>query len=133
MSAQGTVAATSGTAVCAVEDVPVGERLIVEVDGRSVGIFNVDGELYAYLNLCPHRRAPVCVGGVGGTLEPSDPDELSYGMEGRVLKCPWHGWEFDLTTGRSLFNDQRGRLGRCSVAVQDGQVLVAPPGAGRRP
>lgn len=119
-----------GTAVCAEEEVPKGGRLIVDVDGRSVGIFSVDGELVAYLNRCPHRLAPVCMGGVSGTLEPSVPGEFSYAREGQVLKCPWHGWEFDLTTGRSLFNDQRGRLARCSLTVLDGTVFVALPGGG---
>lgn len=120
----------AGFAACEADEIPEGGRLIVEIDGRSVGIFSVDGELVAYLNRCPHRLAPVCLGGVSGTHVPSQPGELTYAREGQVLKCPWHGWEFDLTTGRSLFNDQRGRLARCNVTVHDGTVFVALPGGG---
>jgi len=131
MSAPSTTAA--GHLVCRTGDLPVGARLIVDIEGVSVGVFNVHGELYAYVNSCPHRMAPVCAGGVSGTNAPSGVDEYDYTMEDRVLRCPWHGWEFDLTTGKSLFNRQRGRLGRCTVRVEGDEVLVTLPGRGSRP
>ena len=100
-----------------------GERRLVEVKGHSVGIFNVNGEIIAVLNLCPHELAPVCRGRVGGTTLPSPPGEYRWGREGEILACPWHGWEFDLQTGRALA-DERVRLRRYPVSVEDDTIFV---------
>ena len=54
--------------MCAVADLPPGQRKIVTVDGRSIGVFNVHGRYYALRNLCPHRRAPLCLGRVRGLV-----------------------------------------------------------------
>ncbi len=96
---------------------------LVEVKGLSIGVFNVNGQFIAALNLCPHELAPVCRGRVGGTTLPSPPGEYRWGREGEILACPWHGWEFDLTTGRALA-DPRVRLRRFPVAVEDGTLFV---------
>lgn len=109
--------------VCGVEELPPGVRRFVEVKGRSVGVFNVGGEFVAVLNLCPHELAPVCLGRVGGTTLPSAPGEWRWGREGEILACPWHGWEFDLRTGRSL-PDSTIRLRRYPVEIADGVVCV---------
>lgn len=82
---------------------PPGERTIVEIAGLSIGIFNVEGALYAIRNRCPHQGAPLCQGSLSGTMLPSAPGTYQYGLEGRVLRCPWHAWEFDVTTGRTIF------------------------------
>lgn len=104
-------------------EIPPGARRIVEVDGRSVGIFNVNGHYYALKNSCIHNQAPVCLGKLGGTLLPSAPGEYRPGMAGQVLRCPWHGWEFDVTNGRSLFNPNV-KLVSYPVTLQDGQIVV---------
>jgi nitrite reductase/ring-hydroxylating ferredoxin subunit len=77
-------------------------RKIVEVKGMEVGIFLVDGQYYAWRNMCPHAYAPVCVGRVCGTRLPSMVYEYEYGRDQEILRCPWHGWEFDLKTGQHL-------------------------------
>jgi len=41
---------------------------------------------------------------------PSQPGEYLWGRDGEILRCPWHGWEFDLTNGRSIFNPHRVRV-----------------------
>ena len=104
-------------------DIPPGARRIVELDGRSIGVFNVQGRYVAVLNLCPHEFAPVCLGRLGGTTLPSVPGEWVWGREGEILACPWHGWEFDLLTGRALV-DQRRRLRLYPVTVRDDTVYV---------
>ncbi len=110
--------------VADVADLPPGERRIIEIGGKSVGVFNVHGEFVAYLNLCPHEFAPVCEGKVRGTTLPTDdPTELRWGREQEILACPWHGWEFDLRTGECLVD--RCRLLRYEVRVIDGKVYVA--------
>lgn len=111
-------------AVATVAELPPGARKIVEVEGRSIGLFNVHGTLVAVLNVCPHELAPVCLGRVGGTTLPSPPGEYCWGREGEILACPWHGWEFDLLTGRALADDRR-HLRTYPVTVEGDMVYVA--------
>ncbi len=111
-------------------ELPSGERKIVNIAGRSIGIFNVRGKFYALRNACPHQGAPLCKGSVHGTATPSRPGEYTWGQEGEILRCPWHGWEFDLTTGKSLFNPHKVRVRRYDVTVaiagQDPSVETYP-------
>jgi nitrite reductase/ring-hydroxylating ferredoxin subunit len=95
----------------------------VEVDGRSIGVFNVHGTFVAALNVCPHQLAPVCRGRVGGTTLPSPAGEFRWGREGEILACPWHGWEFDLLTGRALADDQK-RLRLYPVTIEGDTVYI---------
>jgi 3-phenylpropionate/trans-cinnamate dioxygenase ferredoxin subunit len=110
--------------VCAVGALPPGERRIVEVAGRSIGVFNVDGTYHALRNACPHQLAPLCLGPVSGTTLPGEVGEFNYGLQGRVLRCPWHGWEFDLTTGRSVFNPHKVRVKCYDVEVEGKTVSI---------
>lgn len=100
-----------------------GARTIIEVKGRSVGVFNVNGQFVAALNICPHELAPVCRGRVTGTTLPSSPGEYIWGREDEILVCPWHGWEFDLLTGRALA-DSRVRVRLYSVIVEGDDLFV---------
>ena len=115
--------------VARVSELPPGERKIVEIEGRSIGVFNVHGEYYALRNTCPHQGAPLCLGDVMGTAAPSRPGEYRWEREGEILRCPWHGWEFDLKTGRSIFNPHKMRVRSYEVSVdseQDGSVETYP-------
>ncbi len=99
-------------------ELPPGERRIVEAEGRSVGVFNVNGRYYALRNVCPHQAAPLCLGSVKGMTLPTPPGEYEWGREGEILRCPWHGWEFDITDGRSIFNPHRTRVKTYQVTVE---------------
>jgi nitrite reductase/ring-hydroxylating ferredoxin subunit len=101
-----------------VSELPPGERRIVEVAGRSIGVFNVHGKYYALRNRCPHQGAPLCLGAIKGMALPSKPGEYVWGREGEILRCPWHGWEFDILTGRSIFNPHRVRVRTYEVSVE---------------
>jgi 3-phenylpropionate/trans-cinnamate dioxygenase ferredoxin subunit len=103
-----------------VDEFPVGDRRIVEIDGTSIGVFNVNGRFYAIRNVCPHQAAPICLGSVQGMALPTQPGEYKWGREGEILRCPWHGWEFDLTNGRSVFNPHRTRVKAYDVTVEAG-------------
>ncbi len=109
-------------------EIPPGSRKLVEVGRRSIGVFNVEGEYYALRNSCPHQGAPLCLGSVQGTFEESNPGEYVWGREGRILRCPWHGWEFDLTTGQSVFNPHRTRVRSYAVTIEDSAVEPEDPG-----
>ncbi|MFB6135410.1 MAG: Rieske (2Fe-2S) protein [Halobacteriaceae archaeon] len=107
--------------VCPAADLPPGERRVVEVGGRSVGVFNVDGEYHALTNVCPHQRAPLCEGTLTGTTSAEGVDDVEWERDGEVLVCPWHGWEFDVTTGESVFDPHRW-----SVTTYETDVLADP-------
>ncbi|MCY4483517.1 MAG: Rieske (2Fe-2S) protein [Spirochaetaceae bacterium] len=105
--------------VCAVSELPPGARRIVTFGSRSIGVFNVGGRYYALRNACPHQGAPLCEGPLTGTTLPGPPGTFRYGREGEILRCPWHGWEFDVTSGRSIFNPHAVRVRAYPVAVED--------------
>ncbi|WP_240414171.1 Rieske (2Fe-2S) protein [Paenibacillus periandrae] len=98
-------------------------RVIAMVKGMEIGIFLVKGSLYAWRNVCPHAAAPVCVGVVCGTRLPSMVYEYQYGREQEIIRCPWHGWEFDLTNGQHLA-DPNVRLRGYEVETEGDQVYV---------
>jgi nitrite reductase/ring-hydroxylating ferredoxin subunit len=109
--------------VARASEIGTGEVKLVEVKQHAIGIFNVNGEFVAVLNVCPHELGPVCQGRVGGTTLPSDPGEYRWGRDGEILACPWHGWEFDLRTGHALA-DERMRLRRYPVTVEDDTIFI---------
>lgn len=96
-------------------EVPPGGRKFVQIGKKSIGVFNIGGEFYALLNLCPHQFAPLCEGRLTGYSPPSAVGEYRYEREGEIIRCPWHGWEFDVKTGRSIFNPREVRTATYSV------------------
>jgi len=101
---------------------PPGTRKIVTVGGRSIGVFNIGGQFFALRNQCPHQGAPLCRGRVKGTTIPGKPYEYVYGRDQEIIQCPWHGWEFEITTGRTFFNPHRMRVKTYEVTVEpDGE------------
>ena len=98
-------------------------RIIARVGGREIGVMvdRNDGTLHALRNRCPHVGSPLCRGrirprelGTAGTYKPGEQD---------VLRCPHHGWEFDLATGECL-EDASMRVAVYPVKVEDARVLV---------
>lgn len=110
-------------AVGPVAELAPGARRVIQVNGREIGVFNVNGAYRAVLNICPHEQAPVCKGHVRGTTLPSGAGEYRWGREGEVLLCPWHGWEFNLQDGKSL-HDPACHLKTYETLVEDGIVFV---------
>jgi nitrite reductase (NADH) small subunit len=113
--------------VCRVGELPPGGRRIVEVEGRSIGVFNVKGSFYALRNSCPHQAAPLCRGSIKGMTVSPGPGQYAYVREGEILRCPWHGWEFDLTNGRSIFNPHRVRVRSYPVTIEPADDDPAVP------
>lgn len=112
--------------VCAAVDLPPGARTLLEHGRHQVAVFNVDGRLHAVRNRCPHHGGPLCHGRIGGTRVPSDSLEYEWGMGDRVLTCPWHGWQFDLHTGATLF-DPTLAVPVYRVQLEDGEIAVYLP------
>jgi len=101
-------------------DMPPGSRKIVTAAGRSIGVFNIRGRFYALRNRCPHQGAPLCLGKIKGTTLPGKPYEYVYGREDEIIQCPWHGWEFEIQTGRTYFNPHKMRAQTYEVTVGQG-------------
>ena len=71
--------------VARISDLVPGKGMVVVVNGTRIALFNCDGSFYAIKGTCPH---------MGG--------ELGEGLlEGDIVTCPWHGWRFNVTTGKN--------------------------------
>jgi nitrite reductase (NADH) small subunit len=93
--------------VARVEDVPPGTVTTVDAGGEAVALANVEGELYAVQHDCLHLGGPLGEGR----------------LEGPVVTCPWHGWQYDVRTGENEF-DRAIQLQTYEVEVVDGEVRV---------
>jgi nitrite reductase (NADH) small subunit len=112
--------------VCAASEIAIGQKRIVTEpeSGISIGVFNIGGEFFAIKNVCPHMGAPLCQGSVHGTHRPGDVFEFRPDLQGRVLRCPWHGWEFDILTGKGLY-DAKSRVATYPCEInEDGDVVI---------
>ncbi len=109
--------------VARVDDVGPGTRKRVIVDGRAIALFNVGGEFFATLDKCPHRGGSFCEGRQTGLVESTEPGVYTYARKGEIIRCPWHGWEFDLRTGRSRAAPAQWRTRTFPVEVAAGQKL----------
>jgi nitrite reductase/ring-hydroxylating ferredoxin subunit len=121
--------------VAPAEEIQPGQRrMIVPFRGRAgIGVFNVNGQFHALRNLCPHKSGPLCTGRVSGRIVADAPlagrplavADADYALEreGEIIRCPWHLWEFEVTTGRCLV-DPTVRVKTYPVAIEDGQVVV---------
>lgn len=117
---------------CRTDELDDGERLLVKVGRRRIGLFRVDGRFVALHGVCPHAGGALCEGPLTGTTRTADDFfGFEYEREGRVLRCAWHGFEFDVESGQSLA-DPRLRARSYPVQVDDGAVVIdlRPP---RRP
>jgi nitrite reductase/ring-hydroxylating ferredoxin subunit len=101
---------------------PEGDVRMVEIAGHPIGLYRVSGRFYALANRCPHRGAPLCTGMVASPLD-AEGGEIALGARRSIVRCPWHKWEFDIATGRSLV-DQRLRARRYAVRLEDAHLVV---------
>ncbi len=88
-------------------EIAEGAGKAIAVDGKSVAIFNVQGKFYAIDNACAHRGGPI-----GDGM-----------LDGQVATCPWHGWQWDVTTGKSLFNPAVA-VKKFSLKVEGNQIFI---------
>ena len=96
--------------VACVDDIPAGEGREFVVGGRIVAMFNVDGTFHAMDGICPHAGGPLAKGQ----------------LRQNVVTCPWHGWQFDVTTGQHCLNAQL-KHARFDVIVEAGELWIELP------
>jgi nitrite reductase/ring-hydroxylating ferredoxin subunit len=114
--------------VCKVGDVGVGALTEVMV-GRSPIVLSrlPSGEIRAVGGRCPHQGAMLRFGCVTGATRGDEPNEVTYGREGEILRCPWHGFEFSLVDGMPTTPDSdslKMRLRFYEVEVLGDDVVV---------
>jgi nitrite reductase/ring-hydroxylating ferredoxin subunit len=106
------------------DDFPLNEFRIIEIGKREIGVVRTSEGFFALKNSCPHMLAPLCKGYVTGTFTPSAPDEYEYSEEGRIVRCPWHGWEFWLHDGTSVYGVVKDRAITYPVEATEEGVFV---------
>lgn len=92
-------------------ELPSGERLFVEIEGKSIVIFNIAGQLFAIGDICTHDDGPL-----------GDGD-----LEGYNIVCPRHGAEFDVRTGKVMQMPAVVDIPAYPVRVVDGMIQVGMP------
>ncbi len=97
--------------LCAIEEAPApGDLREVDVQGQTLCLANIEGELHAMENLCPHRQGPLGQGWI----------------EGQAVVCPWHAWAFDCRTGIAA-EPEKAQVKVFSVLKRNDEVLVDLP------
>ena len=117
------VSTTERAVALPLAELPPGTSTTVKAFGTTVAVFNVEGQVFALSNHCPHHGGPLCHGRISGAVLPSQPYEYRYGREGRVLICPWHGWEFDIESGRTIF-DPSVRVKIYEARIEKGEIVL---------
>ena len=101
-----------------------GSRAFIDADGVEIAVFNIEGEFYAMANYCVHQAGPLCEGELRGRFGIGDDGwEWTLDPTEQNVVCPWHGWKFDVTTGKNL-NDERYVTPTYEVEVEDETVYV---------
>src|SRR5215475_3089315 len=108
-------------------EIPPGGNKVVGIDGRDIVVFHVNGEFFALLNRCPHEGAPLDKAACVARLTSPEPGIYQRSRVGELLRCPWHGWEFDMRNGQSWFDPNRVKVRSYPVAVESGEALQKGP------
>jgi nitrite reductase/ring-hydroxylating ferredoxin subunit len=94
--------------VAKTDEIEPGTAILVEVDGKEIALFNLNGEFYAISNECSHVGGPLCEGDI----------------EGDKVICPWHGAEFDIKSGESLCDPAEGPVESYKVHIEGDNVKI---------
>lgn len=110
--------------VCAAAELAAGSMVEVMVGARRVAVARTHaGRLYAFSGRCLHHGAPLARGRLLTAVDGDRPGEYRPSLGRDVVKCPWHGYEYDLSSGAVLF-DERRRLRVFAVRERAGRIVV---------
>jgi len=110
--------------VCPANELIDGELRTVAVGPRTIGLLRHGTEVVAFHDRCPHQGAPICTSGrLRPLLSGESVGDVRSEPGRRVLVCPWHGWEFEASTGRALAGSPY-RLKLFAARIEAGRVLV---------
>jgi len=96
---------------------------IVSAGGHEIGVLRWSERFFAVHNRCPHQKGPVCLGVLSGRLGSSSPGSMELDESRPVVACPWHGWEFELESGRAVW-DPGYAIKTVPVKLEAGRVLL---------
>ncbi|MFZ4808883.1 MAG: Rieske (2Fe-2S) protein [Hyphomicrobiaceae bacterium] len=113
--------------VASTADIPNGGNKVVTIEGREIVVFHIKGEFFALLNRCPHEGGPMDRAQPVAKLDSDGPGNYRRSREGEFLRCPWHGWEFDVRTGQSYFDPRHCKVRAYPVEVADGKDILSGP------
>src|SRR5262249_1779534 len=117
----------AGHVVATVDEIPPGRRQLLEGNGRAIVVFNLRGDYFALNTRRPPRGGGLAHGIQTGLVQSKEPGDYCYSRPGEMVKCPWHGWEFDIRTGQSWCDPSRIRVRHYPVEVKPGAELVEGP------
>ena len=112
--------------IASVEEFEESRRVLADVNGTEVAVFEHEGDYHAVANYCVHQAGPLCEGELRSTQKFSQDDdswEWRTCDDPTVIVCPWHAWRFDITDGRNV-DDDRYRVPTYDVEVDDDDVYV---------
>lgn len=113
--------------VATTREIPAGGNKVVVINGRELVVWHINGEYFCLLNRCPHEGAPMSKSTCVAVLNSSEPGKFERSREGEMLRCPWHGWEFDVRTGQSYFDPVHCKVRAYPTAVEPGEALARGP------
>ncbi|MCA9055866.1 MAG: Rieske 2Fe-2S domain-containing protein [Planctomycetaceae bacterium] len=93
-----------------ISDVPPGTGKEVTVGDRVLAVYNIDGTFHVIDGICPHAGGPLGEGA----------------LQGCIITCPWHGWQFDVTTGQHCLTPQI-RQAQFACRVEGENVMIELP------
>ncbi len=109
----------------ALTDFVTGDPRRVELDGRALVVVRNGDDVYALRDTCAHQGARLSNGRVTGITQATAADRQgSYERTGEFLTCPWHGWTYELCTGRAIVDPEHRRVRSYPVSVQNDRVIV---------
>ena len=109
----------------AAADLAEGLHPVTLADGRGIVIVHREERWWALRDICPHQGAKLSAGSITGRVPPCLPGEqISMLHDELVLLCPWHGWEYDVETGRCLTDPDHTRVRVYPTKIEDGRVWV---------
>jgi nitrite reductase/ring-hydroxylating ferredoxin subunit len=94
--------------VARTDQVTSGQRRLVRVNGQEIAVFNHEGTIYAISNTCPHSTGPLVEGRLFGTM----------------ITCPWHGAQFDITTGLCHGGPATSDVTTYAVQIKDNAIFL---------
>jgi len=96
------------TEVASTEELPAGEKICTTAEGTPIVVCNVDGDLFAVQNICPHAGLPLGEGGI----------------QGKVLVCPFHGYAYNVDSGKNVDFEDDVPLTRFPIRCENGKIEV---------
>lgn len=112
--------------LCHVEDLPKGSKKTFTVKNMPIVLtHSQQDKFYAIYGLCPHQHAPLGEGTLGGFSKAEQPGEdFQYERDGEILRCPWHGFSYDVTTGVCLTAPDRLRVKTYPLVIEQSEVFL---------